>query len=201
LALVILVAGSGLAVASNGGVQVPGGAQGSAGTQVRGGASRNSLHRGAVRETGLQMIQHVLGLRADGAWGPQTEHALRHFQAVHGLAVTGVSSAATLTAMGLDPAYQPPLPPLTAPAADAIRGPASAVRAELHKIARCESGNDVHQLSDGGLYRGRYQFDMESWYRAGGLGDPAQAPADEQYRRAAWILATQGRSAAWPVCS
>lgn len=164
-------------------------------------ANPKPLRDGGPHETGLQMIQHALGVHADGEWGPATERALRRFQGAHGLAVNGVSNAATLTALGLDPSYEPPLPPLTAPAPDAMRGPSSAVRAELHKIALCESGNSLRELSYGGLYRGRYQFDMESWYRAGGLIDPAQAPAAEQYNRAAWILATQGRSAAWPVCS
>jgi hypothetical protein len=164
-------------------------------------ATPKPLRDGAPHETGLEMIQHALGVHADGEWGPVTLRALRRFQATHGLAVNGVSNAATLTALGLDPSYEPPLPPLTAPAPDAMRGPSTAVHAELHKIAMCESGNSLTELSYGGLYRGRYQFDMESWYRAGGLIDPAQAPAAEQYNRAAWILATQGRSGAWPVCS
>jgi transglycosylase-like protein/putative peptidoglycan binding protein len=157
--------------------------------------------RGASRVTGLQLIQRALRLHADGAWGPQSEGALKRWQSAHGLAASAIPTSATLTGLGLDPTYEPPTPPLTAPASDAIRGPASAVSAELRKIALCESTNDPHQLSSGGLYRGLYQFDMESWFRAGGLGDPARAPVAEQTMRAAWILATQGRSAAWPVCS
>ncbi len=156
--------------------------------------------RASYSPSPLAGIQRILGVTADGAWGPRTAQALQRWQEGHGLPATGVTDLATVRSLGLDPSSDPPVPALTSPAPDAVTGPPPAVGAELAKIAQCESGGDIHQLSYHGTYRGKYQFDMESWFRAGGLVDPAQAPESEQTQRAAWILATQGRSA-WPNCS
>jgi len=71
--------------------------------------------------------------------------------------------------------------------------------ATLERIADCESGGDPTAISPTGQYRGKYQFDRETWQRMGGSGDPAAAPEAEQDARAAKLLAEAGTSP-WPVC-
>jgi hypothetical protein len=70
---------------------------------------------------------------------------------------------------------------------------------ELREIAMCESGGDPDAVSAGGTYRGLYQFDLPTWRSVGGRGDPADATAEEQGRRAAILHARRG-PAPWPVC-
>jgi Transglycosylase-like domain len=69
----------------------------------------------------------------------------------------------------------------------------------LEAIAACESGGDPSAIGGGGLYRGKYQFDVATWQSVGGSGDPAAAPEAEQDMRAAMLYAQQG-SSPWPVC-
>lgn len=69
----------------------------------------------------------------------------------------------------------------------------------LEAIAACESGGDPTAISPGGLYRGKYQFDMQTWAAVGGSGDPAAASVAEQDYRAA-LLYQQSGSSPWPVC-
>ena len=74
-----------------------------------------------------------------------------------------------------------------------------AVPAALASIAACESGGDPGAIGGGGLYRGKYQFDLETWASVGGTGDPAAAPEAEQDMRAAMLYERAG-AAPWPVC-
>jgi hypothetical protein len=69
----------------------------------------------------------------------------------------------------------------------------------MQAIAQCESGGDPTAIGGGGLYRGKYQFDLATWQSVGGTGDPAAASEAEQDRRAAMLYARAG-SAPWPVC-
>lgn len=69
----------------------------------------------------------------------------------------------------------------------------------LQAIAQCESGGDPTAIGGGGLYRGKYQFSVETWQAVGGKGDPAAAPEAEQDRRAI-ILYNQSGPGQWPVC-
>ena len=66
-------------------------------------------------------------------------------------------------------------------------------------IANCESGNDPSAVSPDGQYRGKWQFDRETWASVGGSGDPAAASEAEQDRRAGTLYARRG-SSPWPVC-
>ena len=54
-------------------------------------------------------------------------------------------------------------------------------------------------MSSTGEYRGKYQFDQQTWQSVGGSGDPAAAPEAEQDARAEALMAQRG-TAAWPVC-
>ena len=77
--------------------------------------------------------------------------------------------------------------------------PDVAIPAALHAIAQCESGGNPAAVDSSGTYRGLFQFDSGTWASVGGSGDPAAAPAQEQYRRAAMLYARSGASP-WPVC-
>jgi hypothetical protein len=74
-----------------------------------------------------------------------------------------------------------------------------AIPPQLEAIAACESGGDPTAIGGGGLYRGKYQFDFQTWASVGGSGDPAAAPEAEQDMRAAMLYARAG-AAPWPVC-
>jgi hypothetical protein len=69
----------------------------------------------------------------------------------------------------------------------------------LASIAACESGGDPGAVDPSGTYRGKYQFDTQTWASVGGSGDPATAPEREQDYRAA-LLYSQSGSSPWPVC-
>jgi transglycosylase-like protein len=74
-----------------------------------------------------------------------------------------------------------------------------AVPPALQAIAQCESGGNPRAIGGGGLYRGKYQFSVETWAAVGGKGDPAAAPEAEQDRRAI-ILYERSGPGQWPVC-
>ena len=76
---------------------------------------------------------------------------------------------------------------------------APATPAHLQSIAACESGGNPGAVDASGTYRGKYQFDMQTWASVGGSGDPAAAPEAEQDRRAAMLYSRAG-SSPWPVC-
>jgi hypothetical protein len=84
-----------------------------------------------------------------------------------------------------------------APAAPAAGG--STASAGLENIAACESGGNPAAVDPSGTYRGKYQFDQQTWQSVGGSGDPAAAPEAEQDARAAQLMAQSG-SSPWPVC-
>jgi hypothetical protein len=71
---------------------------------------------------------------------------------------------------------------------------------ELKKIAMCESGGDPKAVSPSGRYRGKYQFDMETWHSVGGKGDPIDAPEWVQDKLALKLYRARG-TAPWPNCA
>jgi peptidoglycan hydrolase-like protein with peptidoglycan-binding domain len=139
----------------------------------------------------VRALQQKLGVTADGVYGPRTRAAVKRFQRANGLTPDGVAGPQTLAALGLAarPAQQQQ--------ASASAGGSS--DATLARIAQCESGGDPTAVSADGTYRGKYQFDRETWAQMGGTGDPADAPEAEQDRIAAKLLAARG-TAPWPVC-
>jgi Transglycosylase-like domain len=86
---------------------------------------------------------------------------------------------------------------------DAARTPApptsSAASPALESIAACESGGDPAAVGGGGAYRGKYQFDLQTWESVGGTGDPAAASEAEQDQRASILYSREGTTP-WPVC-
>jgi peptidoglycan hydrolase-like protein with peptidoglycan-binding domain len=65
--------------------------------------ARRSGRRGSRRRGGggVRALQRILGLTADGVFGPQTEAAVRRFQRRHGLAADGVVGPMTRRALGM----------------------------------------------------------------------------------------------------
>lgn len=161
------------------------------------GDSASVLKKGSSGPVVVQ-LQQKLGVPADGAFGPQTEKAVRRYQRGKGLAVDGVVGPQTASALGIS---------LATAKADSVRSSggggsgASRVRvpAILDKIAQCESGGDPRAISSDGTYRGKYQFDRSTWAAYGPAGDPARASEAEQDRRALKLYNARG-TAPWPVC-
>jgi Transglycosylase-like domain len=86
--------------------------------------------------------------------------------------------------------------PAPAPATAPISG---ATPSSLQSIAACESGGNPAAVGCGGAYRGKYQFDEQTWQSVGGTGDPAAASEAEQDYRASILYSREG-STPWPVC-
>ena len=167
----------GVALASTGGAQAH---------QAR----HTTTLRAGSRGSAVSALQRALGISQTGYYDAATTRAVRRFQARRGLSVDGIAGPQTLRALGLG--YL-------------LRGAGHSrytgnVKAELAKIARCESGGDPQAVSPDGRFRGKYQFDMQTWRALGGKGDPAQAPEDVQDRLAAKLLRERG-TAPWPNCA
>lgn len=74
-----------------------------------------------------------------------------------------------------------------------------APRDRWESLRFCESSHDYTNISPSGVYRGAYQFDLETWETVGGSGDPAAAPPAEQDARARELYARRGDQP-WPIC-
>lgn len=144
----------------------------------------------------VKAAQRALDVQADGIVGPKTKRAVRRFQRANDLPVDGLLGPATLSSLGVGAgaASSPATTPSGTP-----DPPTAAQEATLERIAACESGGDPTAVSASGQYRGKYQFDTQTWQRMGGTGDPAAAPEAEQDARAAQLLAQRG-TAPWPAC-
>jgi cell wall-associated NlpC family hydrolase len=72
---------------------------------VVGAATWHALRaRGSSARSGgsaVKLLQHRLGIAADGVFGPGTRRALKRFQRAHGLTPDGVAGPATWAALGL----------------------------------------------------------------------------------------------------
>jgi peptidoglycan hydrolase-like protein with peptidoglycan-binding domain len=144
----------------------------------------------------VRALQQKLGVSADGVYGPKTRAAVKRFQRAHGLAVDGVAGPQTLAALGVAAAGPKAREAADQGSKDAPDGDGAAT---LQRIAQCESGGNPSAVSADGTYRGKYQFDRETWRAMGASGDPADAPEAEQDRIAAALLAQRG-TAPWPAC-
>jgi peptidoglycan hydrolase-like protein with peptidoglycan-binding domain len=132
--------------------------------------------------------QRALGVHADGMIGLRTRRAIRRFQRRHGLQVDGILGPKTLAALGIGSGRR------------TLADTATDAKAELAKIAQCESGGDPTAVSADGTYRGKYQFTRATWRALGGEGDPAKARERVQDAIAAKLYAAQG-TAPWPNCA
>jgi Transglycosylase-like domain/Putative peptidoglycan binding domain len=146
---------------------------------------------GGMSPDTIAAAQRALGVSADGVVGPRTRAATKRFQRRHGLTIDGVIGPQTLKALGIDDIEI---------GGQRMRNVSALGDAVLERIAACESGGDPTAVSAGGQYRGKYQFSLQTWSQIGGKGDPAQASAAEQDRRAAKLLRQAGTSP-WPNCA
>jgi peptidoglycan hydrolase-like protein with peptidoglycan-binding domain len=144
----------------------------------------------ATQPVSVAAIQRALGVPADGIIGPQTRRAIRRFQRAHGLVVDGIAGPRTLAALGLSGGRT----------LQSTASRDSRARAELAKIAQCESGGNPAAISRDGRYRGKYQFSRATWRALGGTGDPARASEAKQDAMAAKLYALRG-TAPWPNCA
>ncbi|MGE4428017.1 MAG: transglycosylase family protein [Solirubrobacteraceae bacterium] len=154
--------------------------------------------------TGVRTAQSKLGVTVDGIVGPQTRRAVRAFQRRNGLTVDGIIGPRTLSALGVDRSSSAGDGSSSnaggsSDGASAKGSSASAPSGQLARIAQCESGGDPTAVSSDGTYRGKYQFDRQTWQANGGSGDPAAASEAEQDRIAQRLLEARGTQP-WPVC-
>jgi Transglycosylase-like domain/Putative peptidoglycan binding domain len=142
------------------------------------------------RGSSVRKLQAALGIGVDGVFGRQTERAVKSFQKRKGLTADGVVGPQTRDALGLAPF-----------AHGSVNRDSGGVRlpAALKRIAECESGGNPRAVSPGGLYRGKYQFSMETWHNLGGDGDPIDASEGTQDRIALKLYRRSG-TAPWPSC-
>src|SRR5689334_944257 len=158
-----------------------------------GGTTAGHSAQATAPGTSISAIQRALGVRVTGVYDSRTKRAVRAFQRRHGLQVDGVVGPKTLAALGLRSGGG---------SADQSQGGQtdSSVSAKLEQIAQCESGGNPKAVSPDGQYRGKYQFDRQTWASLGGSGDPADAPESEQDRLAAQLYRERGASS-WPNCA
>lgn len=149
--------------------------------------------------TTITSVQRKLGISADGVVGPQTRAAVKRFQRKAGIAVDGVIGPQTLAALGLAGGSTATARSMTRSGTAKSSSASGTTNATLRKIAQCESGGDPTAISSDGTYRGKYQFDRQTWRANGGSGDPAAASEAEQDRIATKLLAARGTQP-WPVC-
>lgn len=150
-------------------------------------ADAEVLKRGSRGPVVVQ-LQQKLEIPADGVFGPQTARAVRRYQERKGLVVDGIVGPQTAQALGISLAE-----------VHSASGRTPRIPAVLKRIAACESGGNPRAISPDGTYRGKYQFDRQTWQAMGGTGDPARASEAEQDRRALALLRARG-TAPWPAC-
>ena len=165
-------------------------ATGTAAAQSTGGTQAGATSTASSTKVTVKQIQGALGIKADGAMGPQTRAALKRFQRAHHLRVTGTANKATLGALGLSTPQQ------NSSLASTTADPATL----LAEIAQCESQGNLQAVSPDGRYFGKYQFSQATWEALGGTGSPADADESTQDLFAARLYSERGL-APWPACS
>jgi cell wall-associated NlpC family hydrolase len=114
----------------------------------------------------VRALQRALGVTADGAFGPQTERAVRSFQRGHDLPVTGRADAATQAALGLEDSDGA----AGASTADASSRPITLTRRQVKRMQR-----KLHVRVDGAIGP-RTRAALRRYERAHGL--PADGRPD-----------------------
>jgi hypothetical protein len=176
----------------------------SAGVALAGTRSSANTLRYGMRGTAVKDLQRRLHVHpASGYFGKKTRAAVKWFQRRHHLKATGVAGPVTLRKLGMSVNSAGSDTGGTAPSAGggSSGGGNSHVRVprELQKIAQCESGGNPRAVSPSGRYRGKYQFDQQTWEAWGGHGDPIKNSEATQDRIAVRLYKARGTKP-WPNC-
>jgi peptidoglycan hydrolase-like protein with peptidoglycan-binding domain len=186
-AAAVMALGTGAAVAGNGGT---------GSSQSDASASSVTLKPGS-RGSNVKRLQRKLRVQASGYYGSLTKKAVKNFQKRAGLKADGVAGPDTLAKLRL---RVTPEGSQDGSGGDTGGGSDVQVPAKLQRIAQCESGGNPRAVSPDGTYRGKYQFDQQTWEAMGGTGDPAEAPESVQDRLAVKLYQQRG-SAPWGRCA
>jgi hypothetical protein len=146
-------------------------------------ARKKVVERHGVRAAGRDIVKW--GIVSHGSSRPATLSELRRYR--------------TQLYRIIRPPARPAMTKYVGPPTQAPAGTQSSYGVPPASIAQCESGGDPTAVSAGGTYRGKWQFDYQTWNAYGGSGDPAAASEAEQDRIAGKLYAARG-SAPWPVC-
>jgi peptidoglycan hydrolase-like protein with peptidoglycan-binding domain len=171
----------------------------SAGSALAGKRSSANTLKFGMRGTAVKELQRKLHVRpVSGYFGPKTRSAVKRFQRRHHLKATGVAGPKTLRRLGMSVNSAGSDSGGTAPSS----GGGSRVKVPriLQKIAKCESGGNPRAVSPSGKYRGKYQFDQQTWEAYGGHGDPIDASESTQDRVAIRLYKARGTKP-WPNCA
>src|SRR4051812_40326793 len=174
-------------------------------SSAQAGKSAQTLKMG-MRGASVKKLQRKLGVQATGYFGSQTKAAVKRFQRSHGLKADGVAGPATLRALGVSAHSASSGTGGASPSSGGGSGSSggsggsSHLPAELKKIAKCESGGNPRAVSPSGRYRGKYQFDQDTWEAWGGHGDPIKASEKAQDRVAIRLYRARGTDP-WPNCA
>ena len=182
-AVAVMALGGGAAVGGHGGT-----------TPTSSDETTNAAHvtlKPGSRGVNVKRLQRKLRVTTSGYYGPLTKKAVKRFQKRAGLQADGIAGPSTLAKLGVR---------VTAEPAQPDSGSSVDVPAVLQRIAQCESGGNPGAVSPDGTYRGKYQFDMETWRAMGGTGDPAEAPESTQDRLAIKLYKQRG-TAPWGRCA
>ena len=150
----------------------------------------------------VKAVQRKLRVRTTGYYGSETAAAVKRFQRRKGLEPDGVVGPATARALGVKISSSSYASGGAAPSSGQSSSRKRRVKLPrvLVRIADCESGGNPRAVSADGTYRGKFQFDLSTWRRMGGKGDPARAPEWEQDLRALRLYRQRG-TAPWANCA
>jgi hypothetical protein len=168
-----------------------------------GASSSKTLSLGSTGAA-VKKLQRKLSVKpVSGYFGQETQRAVKRFQRRRGLKADGVAGPATLRALGINASGAGYATGGSAPSSPrSSSGKSSSVKLPpvLKRIAQCESGGNPRAISRSGQYRGKFQFDQQTWEAWGGHGDPAAAPESTQDRIALKLYRKRG-TAPWPNCA
>lgn len=174
----------------------------SAGAALASRGGSNTLRYG-MRGSAVKELQRKLHVHpASGYFGPKTRAAVKRFERRHHLRADGVAGPAVLSRLGMrvnSAGSDTGSTGGTAPGGSSGGGHVR-IPQELKKIAMCESGDNPRAVSPSGRYRGKYQFDMQTWKAWGGHGDPINNSEATQDRVALRLYKARGTKP-WPNCA